>query len=236
MNVTGQLLSRSPRERQLALLDCRECRTSLDIHQPNPAQPDQFLGTCQDCGARGIRIDGSSEATGRGLVDPAPRRPGRFNLPDPDRDRDGLTETAGLNGLASAPLFGRLLRRLGSGRRPGRWAAGGRSAGSGDAGISRRRLARVGRRRGRRGSGRVLSDRGRPGPRSPRPGRPAGSGSRPVGRSGCGSRVPGSNNRPLRAVMWTSPSAGNSISRQKKPKSSTATMTAWNFSPMCPAR
>ena len=35
----------------LATLHCRECRSPLDIHQPNPNQPDQFLGTCAGCGA-----------------------------------------------------------------------------------------------------------------------------------------------------------------------------------------
>ena len=33
----------------LSTLNCRSCRGPLDIHQPNPNQPDQFLGTCSDC-------------------------------------------------------------------------------------------------------------------------------------------------------------------------------------------
>jgi hypothetical protein len=31
-------------------LNCRGCRSPLDIHQPNPNQPDHFLATCADCG------------------------------------------------------------------------------------------------------------------------------------------------------------------------------------------
>jgi len=34
----------------LSALSCRACRSPLDIHQPNPNQPEQFLGTCSDCG------------------------------------------------------------------------------------------------------------------------------------------------------------------------------------------
>ena len=37
-----------PAER-LATMICRNCRAELDIHQPNPSQPDQFLGTCPEC-------------------------------------------------------------------------------------------------------------------------------------------------------------------------------------------
>ena len=47
-------------------LDCRDCGAGLDIHQPNPNQPDQFLGTCNDCGAW-FRIDGQAEG-GKALV------------------------------------------------------------------------------------------------------------------------------------------------------------------------
>jgi hypothetical protein len=36
---------------RLATMTCRACRADLDIHQPNPSQPDQFLGTCPECGA-----------------------------------------------------------------------------------------------------------------------------------------------------------------------------------------
>ena len=34
---------------RLATMSCRTCRAELDIHQPNPSQPDQFLGTCPEC-------------------------------------------------------------------------------------------------------------------------------------------------------------------------------------------
>ena len=30
-------------------LACRRCRSPLDVHQPNPQQSDQFLGTCPTC-------------------------------------------------------------------------------------------------------------------------------------------------------------------------------------------
>jgi hypothetical protein len=36
---------------RLATMNCRNCRAELDIHQPNPSQPDQFLGTCPGCRA-----------------------------------------------------------------------------------------------------------------------------------------------------------------------------------------
>ncbi len=36
--------------RRLSRLLCRRCRSPLDLHQPNPNQPEQFLGTCMDCG------------------------------------------------------------------------------------------------------------------------------------------------------------------------------------------
>ena len=35
---------------KLGALACRRCRAPLDLHQPNPNQPDQFLGTCTECG------------------------------------------------------------------------------------------------------------------------------------------------------------------------------------------
>ena len=35
---------------RLSELSCRKCRTPLDIHQPDPNQPDKFLGTCSGCG------------------------------------------------------------------------------------------------------------------------------------------------------------------------------------------
>jgi hypothetical protein len=31
-------------------LTCRGCRGFLDIHQPDPTQPGQFLATCSNCG------------------------------------------------------------------------------------------------------------------------------------------------------------------------------------------
>ncbi len=37
--------------KQIGRLLCRGCRSPLDIHQPNPNQPDQFLGTCPHCGS-----------------------------------------------------------------------------------------------------------------------------------------------------------------------------------------
>jgi hypothetical protein len=32
-------------------LDCLECGTELDVHQPDLEQPDRLLGTCEACGA-----------------------------------------------------------------------------------------------------------------------------------------------------------------------------------------
>jgi hypothetical protein len=29
---------------------CAQCQTVLDLHQPDPEQPDRLLGTCPDCG------------------------------------------------------------------------------------------------------------------------------------------------------------------------------------------
>jgi hypothetical protein len=42
-------------------LTCRGCRGSLDIHQPDPNQPEQFLATCSKCG-RWYRVAGSTVA------------------------------------------------------------------------------------------------------------------------------------------------------------------------------
>jgi hypothetical protein len=36
---------------KLTTMRCRKCRASVDLHQPNPLQPDQFLGTCSSCGS-----------------------------------------------------------------------------------------------------------------------------------------------------------------------------------------
>lgn len=36
---------------RLALMNCRTCREPMDLHQPNPSQPDQFLATCAVCGS-----------------------------------------------------------------------------------------------------------------------------------------------------------------------------------------
>jgi hypothetical protein len=44
-------------------LVCPSCRGSLDIHQPNLQQPDQFLGTCSLCG-RWYRVASSIDETG----------------------------------------------------------------------------------------------------------------------------------------------------------------------------
>ncbi len=35
---------------EVAHLDCRECGSSLDIHQPDPGRPDRLLATCPECG------------------------------------------------------------------------------------------------------------------------------------------------------------------------------------------
>ena len=34
----------------VSALNCRSCRSPLDIHQPSPIHPNQFLGTCTECG------------------------------------------------------------------------------------------------------------------------------------------------------------------------------------------
>src|SRR3954453_15259112 len=43
----------------ISALNCRVCRSPLDIHQPNPSQPEQFLATCPDCG-RWSRVESTS--------------------------------------------------------------------------------------------------------------------------------------------------------------------------------
>lgn len=36
---------------ELSALKCRDCKGVIDIHQPNPAQPERILGTCSKCGS-----------------------------------------------------------------------------------------------------------------------------------------------------------------------------------------
>jgi uncharacterized protein YbaR (Trm112 family) len=43
----------------ISALNCRGCRSPLDLHQPNPSQPEQFLATCPDCG-RWSRVESTS--------------------------------------------------------------------------------------------------------------------------------------------------------------------------------
>jgi hypothetical protein len=62
----------------LSALDCRACSTLLDIHQPNQNQPDQFLGTCGNCG-RWYRVE-SLEEVGRITV---------LELPDVSETKPG---------------------------------------------------------------------------------------------------------------------------------------------------
>jgi hypothetical protein len=35
----------------LSDLRCPACKSFLDIHQPDPIQPERILGTCSECGA-----------------------------------------------------------------------------------------------------------------------------------------------------------------------------------------
>ena len=44
-----------------AKLSCQMCRGTLDVHQPDQNQPEQFLGTCSGCG-RWYRIAPMTEA------------------------------------------------------------------------------------------------------------------------------------------------------------------------------
>jgi len=46
--------------RQLGTLSCQCCRSPLDLHQPNPDRPDQFLGTCSACG-RWFRVEAKAD-------------------------------------------------------------------------------------------------------------------------------------------------------------------------------
>src|SRR4051794_36713244 len=42
---------------------CRDCLTTLNLHQPDEGRPDQLLGTCADCGAWYlIEASGTAEA------------------------------------------------------------------------------------------------------------------------------------------------------------------------------
>lgn len=42
-------------------LACRRCGVALDLHQPEPDDPDLMLGTCLECGAWfAIRVEGIS--------------------------------------------------------------------------------------------------------------------------------------------------------------------------------
>ena len=46
---------------RLATLACRGCRSDLDLHQPDPTRPHDFLGTCPTCG-RWCRVELEDEA------------------------------------------------------------------------------------------------------------------------------------------------------------------------------
>ncbi len=50
---------------RLTKLNCRNCRSPLDLHQPNQNQPDQFLYTCPGCDCWFLvqAIAGESHAT-----------------------------------------------------------------------------------------------------------------------------------------------------------------------------
>ena len=66
-------------------LACRRCRSSLDIHQPDPNQPDQFLGTCPSCGGW-YRVASSSES---GLTVLELPEPGQVDSTPPKGDGTG---------------------------------------------------------------------------------------------------------------------------------------------------
>jgi len=51
---------------RISRLDCRNCQSPLEIHQPNPNQPGKFLGTCPECGSW-FRME-VIEGDGRALV------------------------------------------------------------------------------------------------------------------------------------------------------------------------
>lgn len=69
-------------------LECRGCRSALDIHQPNLQQPDQFLGTCSGC-HRWYRLAASPNEAGLTIlelpeVEPMHPSPAAARSPDND--------------------------------------------------------------------------------------------------------------------------------------------------------
>jgi hypothetical protein len=64
-------------------LNCRGCRSPLDIHQPNPNQPDHFLATCANCG-RWYRV----ESRGKGGRITLLQLPDLSELEGPAPDQD----------------------------------------------------------------------------------------------------------------------------------------------------
>ena len=101
------------RRRSPATLTVGIVGTRLDLHQPNPNQPDQFLGTCPGCGRW---YSGRGEARGRSRqviqlpevreITPAPAPP-RTCLPDQSIERPGV---ASLRAALALLGLGRLRR------------------------------------------------------------------------------------------------------------------------------
>jgi hypothetical protein len=58
----------------LAAAPCPDCRSDLNIHQPEPDQPDRLLGTCPACGLWSLIVvdEAHDQATLHALADPAP--------------------------------------------------------------------------------------------------------------------------------------------------------------------
>ncbi|HWE39040.1 MAG TPA: hypothetical protein VG406_21005 [Isosphaeraceae bacterium] len=60
----------------LAEAPCPDCRSVLDLHQPEPDRPDRLLGTCPACGLWSLIVvaDDDDQATLYPLPDPSPPR------------------------------------------------------------------------------------------------------------------------------------------------------------------
>lgn len=77
---------------QLSRLACHRCRSSLDLHQPDPNQPGQFLGICPDCG-RWYRVESRTEDS-KALVVVLPE------IEEIQAGRSGPADRSGVDGSA----------------------------------------------------------------------------------------------------------------------------------------
>ena len=215
---------------------CPECGGGLDLHQPDPDTPELLLAICEDCTLWcAIGVD---EVRGEAIVLPIPGVALLRASLGSGAEESSLDAVAGCG--TRRPDYCRFVffwgLPLGEGRAPSGPRFGVRSH-SGAWG-SWRAVAKAGRTgpRGRRGPGPVPGDPRPPAPPGPRSGPPADNDGPSGDRPGCASPPRDSNSRRRRLVTCTRPSAGNSTSRQKKPKSSTPMTTAWNASPILPSR